>query len=317
MSELVDQNEAEFELKVRAAWHYYVEGLTQERISEVLGVGRIKVQRILSAARDEGIVQFKIRSGIVECVELQRKLIAKFELSEALVVPSAANHGNAPQLIGHAAGEYLDGRIGAGEVIAVGWGRTLKAAISRMPRRSVARVAVVSMLGGLTHSAPLNPAGTAVELADHLGAECYVLPVPVFADKPEDQVVFMAQRSIQDVLHWARRANLAVLSVGSFSRENPIADFGFIRSNEWDELEAAGAVGDILGHFIDASGALVKHSVNERACSLPLNDLANIPNIVLVSGGREKVGALSAALKFMRVTTLITDEAAAHGLLSR
>ncbi|TKB37107.1 MAG: sugar-binding transcriptional regulator, partial [Mesorhizobium sp.] len=31
------------ELKARAAWHYYVEGLTQERISEILGVGRIKV----------------------------------------------------------------------------------------------------------------------------------------------------------------------------------------------------------------------------------------------------------------------------------
>ncbi|TIQ65107.1 MAG: sugar-binding transcriptional regulator, partial [Mesorhizobium sp.] len=31
------------ELKARAAWHYYVEGLTQERISEILGIGRIKV----------------------------------------------------------------------------------------------------------------------------------------------------------------------------------------------------------------------------------------------------------------------------------
>ena len=51
------------ELKARAAWHYYVEGLTQERISELLGIGRIKVHRILSAAREEGVVQFRIREA--------------------------------------------------------------------------------------------------------------------------------------------------------------------------------------------------------------------------------------------------------------
>ena len=56
------------ELKARAAWHYYVEGLTQEQISDLLGIGRIKVHRILSAAREEGIVQFRIRDSVVKCV---------------------------------------------------------------------------------------------------------------------------------------------------------------------------------------------------------------------------------------------------------
>ena len=50
----------EDELKARAAWHYYVEGLTQERISELLGIGRIKVHRVLSAAREQGVIQFRI-----------------------------------------------------------------------------------------------------------------------------------------------------------------------------------------------------------------------------------------------------------------
>ena len=308
---------SEANLMARAAWHYYVEGLTQERISELLGVGRIKVQRVLSAARDDGIVQFKIRNSIVDCLELQVALKQRFGLEEAYVVPRAADIRNIPALIGHAAGEYLSGRFNSGDVVAVGWGRTLMAAISQVPRRNLSRAVVVSMLGGLAHSTPFNPAGTAVELAGRLSAECYVLPVPVFADRAEDQRVFMSQRSIQDVLHWARRANIAILSVGSFSRENPIADFGFIRPHEWDELEAAGAVGDILGHFIDADGKLVAHPVNDRACSFPVRDLGTLPNIILVSGGRDKVPALKAALNFTRVSTLITDEDAAIGLLSK
>ncbi len=315
MSEDDFQTETDDDVKARAAWHYYVEGLTQERIAEKLGLGRVKVHRVLAAARDEGIIQFKIRNRIGECVNLQSQLISRLGFVEAIVVPSAADQRMSPAMIGHAAGEYLAGRITAGDVVGIGWGRTIQASISHIPRRSVPRTAVVSLLGGLTHLAPLNPAGAAVDLAGRLDAECYVLPVPVFADEPEDRAVFMGQRSIQDVLHWAKRASVAVISVGSFSRDNPIADFGFIRAHEWDELEEAGAVGDVLGHFIDVDGNLVDHSVNRRACSLPVADLAAIPNIVMVSGGREKGPALRAAMKFVKVTTLVTDEDAARSLL--
>lgn len=309
------QAETDDDIKARAAWHYYVEGLTQERIAEKLGLGRVKVHRVLAAARDEGIIQFRIRNRIGECVNLQSQLTGQLGLGEAIVVPAAADGRMTPAMIGHAAGEYLTGRINAGDVVAIGWGRTIQAAIGRIERRSVPRSAVVSLLGGLTHLAPLNPAGAAVELAGRLDAECYVLPVPVFADEPQDRDVFMGQRSIKDVLHWARRASIAVISVGSFSRDNPIADFGFIRAHEWDELEEAGAIGDILGHFINAKGELVDHPVNRRACSLPLADLAAIPNIVMVSGGRDKAAALKAALSFINVTTLVTDEDGARGLL--
>lgn len=308
--------EKDEDVKTRAVWHYYVEGLTQERIAEMLGMSRVKVHRLLSAARDEGIVQFKVRPRIQACLELQSQLIQKFGLAEAIVVPGASDSRNVPQLVGHAAGEYLAARVSSGDVIGIGWGRTIKSAISQIPKQNVARSVVVSLLGGLTHSSPLNPAGAATELASRLDAECYVLPVPVFADKPEHQIAFMSQRSIQDVLRWAGRANFAVISTGAFTRENPIADYGFIRSSEWDELGEAGAVGDILGHFINADGQLVSHDVNQRACSIPLVDLAKIPSIVLISGGREKIEAIKATLSFINVTTLVTDEDAARGLLA-
>ena len=70
------------------------------------------------------------------------------------------------------------------------------------------RTAVVSLLGGLTHLAPLDPAGVATDLAGRINAECYVLPVPVFADEPEHRDLFMGQNSIQEAMRWARRASV-------------------------------------------------------------------------------------------------------------
>ncbi|TGQ78509.1 sugar-binding transcriptional regulator, partial [Mesorhizobium sp. M8A.F.Ca.ET.208.01.1.1] len=94
----------------------------------------------------------------------------------------------------------------------------------------------------------------------------------------------------------ARRANIAVLSVGAFSNDSPIANYGFIKPSELEELQAAGAVGDILCHFIDAEGCTVDHEVNRRVCAYPLQDLSDIPTTILVSGGQEKIAVMRAAL---------------------
>lgn len=304
------------ELKARAAWHYYVEGLTQEQIAEQLGIGRIKVHRILSAARDEGVVQFRIREEVAQCIRLEKQLVERYGLSRAIVVPSPASAATAPRLIGHAAAAYLAEAINPGDVIALGWGRTLKFAINELNRKAVARTSVVSLLGGLTHAQPLNPTESAWDLAEKIHAECYLLPVPVYADLPEQRDAFMAQRSVEDVTQRARRANMALISVGTLSDDSPIASYGFIRTKEFEELRAAGAVGDILCHFVDAEGRTIDHTVNQRVCALPLDELRDMRSVVLVSGGVEKIPALRAALTRIKVATLITDEAAAEGLLA-
>ncbi|TIX53233.1 MAG: sugar-binding transcriptional regulator, partial [Mesorhizobium sp.] len=62
---------------------------------------------------------------------------------------------------------------------------------------------------------------------------------------------------------------------------------------------------------------LVDHEVNRRVCAYPLQDLSDIPAIILVSGGQEKIAIMRAALANTNVSVLITDEDAAKGLLNR
>ena len=49
--------------------------------------------------------------------------------------------------------------------------------------------------------------------------------------------------------------------------------------------------------------------------AVALDDLRRVPNIVIAAGGRRKVAAIRAALRAMAAKVLITDEAAARGLL--
>jgi DNA-binding transcriptional regulator LsrR (DeoR family) len=83
-----------------------------------------------------------------------------------------------------------------------------------------------------------------------------------------------------------------------------------------EELLALGAVGDILGHFLDAEGRPVPHPVNERVIGIALDDLRAIPDVILAAGGLHKVPILRAALRPGWIRTLVTDEATARALLA-
>src|SRR6186713_2885894 len=95
------------DLSVRAAWLYYIEGLTQEDVATSMGVSRAKVIRLLAGARDHGIVHIRIEAKGSEQLALERRLIETFGLSEAVVAPAPADTSAIAAVVGHATGTYL------------------------------------------------------------------------------------------------------------------------------------------------------------------------------------------------------------------
>jgi len=60
---------------VRAAWLYYIEGLTPEEVARVMAVSRAKVIRVLAAARDHGMVRLRIEAKGSDQLALERRLV--------------------------------------------------------------------------------------------------------------------------------------------------------------------------------------------------------------------------------------------------
>ena len=52
------------QLRVRAAWIYYVEGHTQNEVATIMGLPRVAVTRLLSEARRRGEVKIDIASPL-------------------------------------------------------------------------------------------------------------------------------------------------------------------------------------------------------------------------------------------------------------
>ena len=122
---------------------------------------------------------------------------------------------------------------------------------------------------------------------------------------------------LDDVLNRSETMDMALLSVGTMSTEATSFRFGFFGEEERQSLIKAGAVGDMLYNFFDENGCLVKHPINGRVMSMPVERLKRVPKRVIISGGIEKVDALLGGIKLVDANVLITDEATARQLVEK
>jgi DNA-binding transcriptional regulator LsrR (DeoR family) len=303
--------------QVRAAWLYYREGLTQAEIAERLKMTRLRVNRLLVEARSSGLVNITINSRLESCVRLERALIAKFGLKDAIVVPSPADPGQAAAQIGKAAGEFVSRIIEEkpSGVFGVGWGSTLRETIRHVRAGEYRGLAVTSMMGGLTYGIEINTFEIASRFARLWQAQCHYLAAPIYAGTPQSRDTILAQDVFEAAFARIRATDVAILSAGDLSERSLLVRYGLPGDVGVAELAEAGAVGDLLGQFIDRDGQAIDHPINRRAIALPLEALGRIPTVILASGGINKAAVIAAALRGKLASVLITDEAAAAAVL--
>ena len=309
-----EQNPAR-RLRLRAAWMYFVEEMTQNEIALKLGVGRVTVVRLLAAARERNEVKITIGDRLAECVEAERLLESRFGIDEAIVVPLSARGADATGPIAAATGAYVSSLVRADMRIGVAWGRTLVSSLAFMSERTVENVSVVSLLGGIMKARKFNPAEFAWRFASLFQADCYLMTAPLVVDSAATRQTLIERCGLGDIFELAKSLDAVVLGAAGMGADATAHVSKFISNADRASLVKAGAVGDVLFNFFDASGKLVDHPINERVMSVPLDIVKKVPVRVMAAGGASKVPALAGALKMIKPTVLITDEYTAKDVL--
>ena len=305
------------QITARVIWYYYVGSLTQQEIADRLGLTRLRVNRIIGQARADGSVRIDVRLPLLDCAALAAQLIARYGLADAVVVPSLPDNDETRRVIGEETGLLVDRVLRDGYSLGIGWGRTLRAALPRLPRRTGHRSenGVVGLMGGLTRGSGINTFEVSTQFADALGADCWYLAAPLYCPTEDIRHALLTHVGLADVMRRAREVDVALMTCGDLSDASLIASLDMVQ-NERPTLLRKGAVGDLLGHFIAADGTLVDHPLNRQVMALSPAELAGVPVSVLSSGGLNKVAIIRAALLARYVNHLVTDEACARALLA-
>lgn len=304
------------QLRVRAAWLYYIEGLTQSDVADRLGVNRIMITRLLSEARKRGEVVIRIKSKLGPLVEAQIQLEEKFGLAKAIVAPFTEDDGDPTRVIAAAAGEYVSSLMRNNVIIGVGWGRTLHTMLPYVEGRTLEGAKVVSLLGGIAQARRFNPAEFAWQFAELFDAEGFLIPAPAIVDSAQTKHALLEHCGLDQIMGMAETCDVVLLSCGGISTLTTSYRTGHVSEAERISLIEAGAVGDVLYNFLDKDGQPVPHPVNDRCIAVSVDRLSRLSNKVLISGGIEKTDIIRATLKSVKPNTLITDEATAKRLMA-
>lgn len=304
-------------LAIRAAWLHYAGGLTQAAVAKRLGLPSVKAHRLIARAVADGVVKVSIDGEIVECAMLEDQLCARYGLSQCEVAPDLGEEGIPLRALGLAGAGFLRREIEHGEhrVIGLGHGRTLAAAVRQLPRFDASDVKFVSVLGGLTRNYAANPHDVMHSLAEKTGAQAFVMPVPFFANSEADRAILLSQPGVRDIFDLSNSATLTFVGMGSADAGAQLVASGMIERREIAEINAAGGVGEMMGHFFDAQGRMLDTTLTARTLSVDLTR-GEGQRIVVVAGGMEKLAALRAVLNSGRLSGLITDEATARELMA-
>lgn len=300
----------------RAGWLYYVAGNTQDQIAAKLGISRQSAQRLVSLAVSEGLVKVRLDHPIAECLDLGARLKAHFALDLVEVVPSDPGNPSTTIGIAEAAAAEIERRLRSTEpiVMAIGTGRTLKAAIEQMSPMECPQHKVVSLTGNIAPDGSAAYYNVIFTMADLIKARSFPMPLPVIASSQAEREMLHSQPMIRHTLELAASADVTFVGIGDLGPNAPLYVDGFISEAELKALQRAGAVGEIVGWAFDREGRLIEGLTNERVAASPLPSRER-SLVVALAMGEAKLPGLRAAVNRRLVNGVITDERTARALL--
>lgn len=311
-----DSSASRLDDAARAGWLYYVAGNTQEEIATKLGISRQSAQRLVSLSVSEGLIKVRLDHPIGRCMDLAARLKSRFALDLAEVVPSDPANPSTTLGVAEAAAAEIEKWLKSADpiVMAIGTGRTLKAAIEQLTPMECPHHKVVAVTGSIAPDGSAAFYNVIFNVADTVKARSFPLPLPVIASSQRERELLHGQPMIRETLALSAEADVTFVGVGDLGPQAPLFLDGFINETELKALQKAGAVGEICGWAFDAEGRLIEGLTNDRVASAPLPSREH-SLVVAIAIGEEKLPGIRAALNRRLVNGLITNEATAEALL--
>ena len=139
-------------LLAEIANRYFIDKETQDSIGRSLNLSRMKVNRLLKQAQDEGIVEIRVRFHSSETREIEKRLCQQFGLQQVLIAPDSQSIDQQRTNVATLVSQFLETNLRENAVIAVGMGRNVARIASVQVHRRLQSITFVAGSGGATEA---------------------------------------------------------------------------------------------------------------------------------------------------------------------
>jgi DNA-binding transcriptional regulator LsrR (DeoR family) len=287
---------------------YYIENLSQKEISSQLGISRPQISRILSNARNNNVVTVQINNPFVEESKLERALVERYRLKDALVLDTTADRpGHSEAEFGKMAAECIDAYIMDHNRVGVMSGQTianLARSVQRINRRGLEFVPLVGGIGAT--GAGWHANAIAQRLAECSGGNCYILNAPIIVQSRQSRDILIREPEIASVLQKGAACDAVIVGIGEINEDSTNVKAGALDRDSVKRLKEAGAVASVCTTYLNAQGKIIGTEQDERTIGITLEQLKRSRTIALAIG-KSKTESIKAALSSGYIDVFITN----------
>ena len=300
-------------LLARVARLYYFDECSKSEIADALGISRFRVARLLDTARREGIVKIRIDSPDGVDTELSVALQQTFGLTHAVVVEHEGDDlESLRRRLGQVAAKVLEEVVTANDILGLAWARSLRGIAPAIT--DIAPCPVVQLTGALSGPDGSDVLDLVRRVAQAGGGVPHVFYAPLVAPDPASARTLRRQPEVARALELADRVTVAAVGIGSWA-PGLSTIYDMVQPEARSRAAALGAIGEISGALINASGGAVSAPLSKRIIGVTVDQLRRAETVISVAYGRGKADAVRAALRGGLVNGLVTHTQLAQALL--
>lgn len=295
------------------ARRYYLEDRKQSDIAQELGVSRPLISRMLSEARDLGVVKITIQEPGGEASDLLERLRQYSGLRDGVLVEDGADNDETNQRISEGAVSLL--RQLRTRCLGVGWGYLIGQLVTwlqKHPQENSTVTDICPLVGNASIPARNYQSNENVRLiAQQLGAAPHFLYLPALPESLEEKQLLCSTEVYRQIQTQWSRMDTALVNIGDYPSSPDFASL--VRYGSL--LQQEHTCGRLLIYYFNEEGKVIR-SDQDFAIQIPLETLRQCPNIIGVCSANTSVKALRGALRSGLFSHIVTRAVLAKELLA-
>lgn len=286
---------------------YYLDNMTQSEIARKLNISRPLVSKILSDAKELGIVTIQIKSPFNNKETIMKKLEDKYNLKGGLIISQLSTNALTDQNILKETTGFLKENLTDVNTLGLGWGNMIGPFIDQIEKEEkfiTLKGKVVPLIGNTNMATrEYHPNDLIRVFGEKTSLSPAYFFAPAFLTTEQEKEVFMNIENYRDISRMWDRIDAAFIGINSHPSVPDLATalrFG-------NALNEKKAVGKILSYYFDKEGNIIKGE-NDFSIQIPWDKLKKIKKVIGIASSKTNKKAVIGALKTGIFTHIIISE---------
>ena len=313
---------AEYALLSQLSDMYYNRGMKLSEIAQALHFSNAKVSRLLSSAREKGVVEIRVHRILDRIAELETLLKERYLLDDAVVVSTYPDlpYDEGLDAVTDFAAAWISERLQGRVALGVSNGESVNRVAGKIKPVHPCDLDIVQLMGsggGAHHNIESRDLVTRIA-GIFPGGRSFFLNTPLYIESSRARDALLREDAVANTFARMNNCDILLTGIGAFgthTKEAPIIIREYLTKAHAEELVRAHATGCICAQFYDPEGKTIACRWNSNCVSMSLSAVKKNNMTVAVCCGKRKAAPVRSALKGRLVNVLITDAQVASAVL--